>query len=152
MAVHKPHDGALSPRAQCLTSGREEFDWFRMRREEDDCFAVQENPTSSIRDLLKGAMTRIQGRARLRINPEVKRLRSLPYPDYLQSEHWQQFRLLILNRDHGCRKCGSHKQLDVHHLNYERKGEERKEDVIILCRRCHEAWHRRKFSILGVQS
>jgi 5-methylcytosine-specific restriction endonuclease McrA len=33
------------------------------------------------------------------------------------------------------------KPLDVHHRTYERRGAEKAEDVIVLCRRCHELFH-----------
>ena len=32
--------------------------------------------------------------------------------------------------------------LQVHHLNYERVGNERDDDLILLCHRCHEGVHK----------
>lgn len=40
-----------------------------------------------------------------------------------------------------CQKCGSGGALDVHHLVY-RRYRERPEDLIAVCRTCHEELHR----------
>lgn len=44
-----------------------------------------------------------------------------------------------------CEGCGRERTdtrpLDVHHLTYERLGNERAEDLVVLCRRCHEEQH-----------
>ena len=74
----------------------------------------------------------------------------MKYADYLQSDEWFQirFRALLLARFH-CEFCGQPANatgrgplgLDVHHLSYDRLGEERPEDVIVLCRDCHSDAH-----------
>ena len=46
-----------------------------------------------------------------------------------------------------CQECGrasSEMTLDVHHLTYERLGHERADDLIVLCRSCHERHERNK--------
>ena len=80
------------------------------------------------------------------LTDEVARLRSLPYEEYLKTEHWLKTAYLARQRDgNECRYCASRKPpLQVHHLTYERLGEERLSDVITLCRRCHEMQHGRK--------
>jgi hypothetical protein len=58
-------------------------------------------------------------------------------------EHERAWRDHIILRDmNTCRHCGRHSdyagQMDVHHITYERFGEEEYEDGILLCRPCHE--------------
>ncbi len=73
---------------------------------------------------------------------EISRLRSLPYDDYLNTEHWQSVRQKALERDgHRCRVCNSTEQLNVHHRSYERRGFEEPEDVTTLCKECHQTFH-----------
>lgn len=72
----------------------------------------------------------------------IQALRNLEYSEYLQTEYWQQTRARILERDqHTCRDCGTAKRLEVHHLTYERLGCELDEDLLTLCRDCHQARH-----------
>jgi hypothetical protein len=74
---------------------------------------------------------------------EIARLRSLPYAEYLQSEHWQTIRLEVLKRDGDhCRVCNSEDRLEVHHRTYERLGCEDLEDLMTLCHDCHETFHK----------
>ena len=75
-----------------------------------------------------------------------KRLRTMPYREYLQTMEWQQ-------RAHKARvrakfrcenpECRSQARLDVHHLTYERRGAERPSDLMALCRPCHEKQHQK---------
>ena len=65
---------------------------------------------------------------------------------YLRTNHWQHRRLMALRRaGWRCQVCNEEaskgKPLDVHHRTYERRGAEKAEDVIVLCRRCHELFH-----------
>lgn len=73
------------------------------------------------------------------------------YLDYIQSPEWQekakQRRSLDGNK---CHICGSHDNLQVHHITYERLGREDIEhDLITLCKDCHEIVHENKNAILG---
>jgi len=52
---------------------------------------------------------------------------------------WEEFRKTILERDKTCRGCGEEHGLEVHHITYIRFNNEKPEDVITLCRLCHEA-------------
>jgi len=67
-------------------------------------------------------------------------LRSMPYAEYLQTEHWNEVRLVAIKRYLNQCFCGKDAK-DVHHTNYNRRGFERPEDVIALCRECHTLWH-----------
>lgn len=66
------------------------------------------------------------------------------YDEYIHSEEWRKRRLLILKRDnYQCQRCGSAKQLRVHHIHYpENYGEEPDEDLITLCDTCHSLVHK----------
>jgi 5-methylcytosine-specific restriction endonuclease McrA len=61
------------------------------------------------------------------------------YREYLESNFWKQKRELILNiLGRKCSRCGSTIDLQVHHLNYINCGNESRNDVIVLCRKCHK--------------
>lgn len=69
--------------------------------------------------------------------------KQLIHRQYLSSPVWAAKRLEAL-KEYGpvCNRCGLH-GTDVHHKTYVRTGgEERIEDLEILCRSCHEAHHR----------
>ncbi len=140
MAAHEPRMfGDLSPRAEDEDRERD-----ARRREQANYFLSIQLPPEHISTALKRAMARFD--KTMRPDPDVqylKRLARKDYSKYLQTEHWREFRTLILCRDHGCRLCASKKNLEVHHLNYDRLGEEAKEDVIVLCPHCHERWHKK---------
>ncbi len=64
------------------------------------------------------------------------------YRAYLASPHWKKTRSrIIVIRGGKCERCGSKKHPQVHHLTYERRGCERDEDLMLLCRVCHEREH-----------
>jgi 5-methylcytosine-specific restriction endonuclease McrA len=64
------------------------------------------------------------------------------YREYLASDAWDQIRRKVWNRARNrCERCKERPVSDVHHLTYERIGHERMEDLIALCRPCHEAAH-----------
>lgn len=69
-------------------------------------------------------------------------LRSMPYDEYLKTEHWQNVRATALMRaDNRCQLCNSPHQLHVHHRTYENRGRETSQDVIVLCKKCHAKFH-----------
>lgn len=63
--------------------------------------------------------------------------------EYLQGEHWKQVRLEKLRSvGFSCENCRIPQfPLDVHHKTYVRKGNERLDDLAVLCRSCHEKAH-----------
>lgn len=72
------------------------------------------------------------------------------YEEYLKSPHWLRFSQGIKKLRRKCEDCGidalearhRHKQdLNVHHLTYERVGNEKPEDVVVLCFYCHLKRH-----------
>ena len=74
--------------------------------------------------------------------------RSRPYEERLQTKEWARTREQIFRRDgYRCRMCGrGNVQLNVHHCTYANYGEERLEDLITLCRTCHQHFHFRDVS------
>ena len=64
------------------------------------------------------------------------------YEEYILSKEWQVIRQFLLI-EHGkkCAFCSRRYQLQVHHLSYKNMGCERKEDVLVLCVRCHNDLH-----------
>lgn len=61
---------------------------------------------------------------------------------YLKSDHWRRMRRLALeDADHRCAVCNATEHLDVHHRTYERLGNERLTDLLVLCRSCHDIFH-----------
>lgn len=64
------------------------------------------------------------------------------YNEYLQSSHWKDIRRQRLAMDgFQCSICGTAKNLEVHHLTYERLGHEDLDDLVSLCKRCHAIVH-----------
>jgi len=74
--------------------------------------------------------------------PTLHELKTMPYVDYLRSDHWKRVRTDALERaNRRCQLCNKEKGLHVHHRTYERRGEELSEDVTVLCADCHKMFH-----------
>lgn len=76
---------------------------------------------------------------------EIQRnLKTMPYQDYLKTSHWQERRQRHLqSAGYRCQICNSNDDiLDVHHRTYERRGSELFTDLIVLCRDCHNLFHK----------
>ena len=80
---------------------------------------------------------------------------STEYDKYLRSEHWQSFRERFfktsavaknMRRKFGgvrCEFCLADGVLHLHHKTYKRLGKEKLSDVVLICKTCHEAVHKR---------
>jgi len=69
-------------------------------------------------------------------------IRKANYASYLMTDHWINKRDAILERDnHRCKQCKKTYLLHVHHLTYDRLGNEDDEDLITLCEDCHKRLH-----------
>ena len=78
-------------------------------------------------------------------------IREMDYSDFLQTPYWVAIReRVIKNVGYKCQLCGDkNSPLHVHHNTYEHHGYEHayyKEDLIVLCERCHSIFH--EFRIL----
>jgi 5-methylcytosine-specific restriction endonuclease McrA len=70
------------------------------------------------------------------------KLKSMPYKDYLETDHWKQLRKRKLRLSgYKCQICGSKEDLNVHHNTYENRGCEKDEDLVVLCNECHKKHH-----------
>lgn len=78
-----------------------------------------------------------------RAKPSVQELRDMPYEEYLKTEHWLMIRQRSLKEaKHACRLCNSKQTLHVHHRSYVNRGQEQSYDVVVLCKACHDQFHR----------
>jgi 5-methylcytosine-specific restriction endonuclease McrA len=64
------------------------------------------------------------------------------YEDYLWSPWWRRHvrRQALHRANHTCQRCGR-RATEVHHLTYERLGNEHPDDLQPLCDDCHRAAH-----------
>lgn len=94
-------------------------------------------------ELIFGILGVYDGFARADAEREKQRLHSMPYDEYLHTEHWQQMREKVFARKgRRCEKCFSaEKELHVHHITYDRRGYEEIDDLMVLCDECHIAQH-----------
>jgi len=77
------------------------------------------------------------------------------YERYISSKEWENKRDYLIEKTYSteypelsehrgnyrCQKClwfFQKNQLEVHHLHYERLGNEREEDLLVVCERCHK--------------
>ena len=61
--------------------------------------------------------------------------------EYLRSEEWKNLRSLVLNMRCNCQCCNSIKATDVHHLVYRNLVDVTVNDLIPVCRECHNLIH-----------
>lgn len=66
------------------------------------------------------------------------RRRRVNYHEYLASREWALKKRQVRERSGGlCERCGAAQEA-THHLTYERLGDERLDDLLAVCRPCHE--------------
>lgn len=85
-----------------------------------------------------------QRAARARLSRRYNRRQ--PYAEYLAGPDWGTRRAEILRRaGYCCELCGATGvPLDVHHLTYARRGDERYADLRAICRACHSRLHHKE--------
>lgn len=68
-----------------------------------------------------------------------ERPKDFDYQRYLASREWAVLKEQVKERNEGwCEHCHAAKHQDTHHLTYERIGNEQLDDLMGLCRPCHE--------------
>ena len=69
-------------------------------------------------------------------------LRTMPYHEYLQTYEWKTTAKSAYRRaGYKCQLCGAKNvRLNAHHNTYENRGNERSEDIMVLCEECHEKY------------
>jgi 5-methylcytosine-specific restriction endonuclease McrA len=76
--------------------------------------------------------------------PDVIKLKELPYNDFLKTIYWHIVRDYVVSQRGGkCELCGKMKNLHVHHKTYENHGMEHANlnDLMVLCKVCHAKFH-----------
>jgi len=66
------------------------------------------------------------------------------YQDYLYSDIWIERRELMIKMVGKCELCGAINRLQVHHITYLNVGNEKKEDLMVVCKTCHTRIHKEK--------
>lgn len=101
------------------------------------------NPAWSVWELTDRASVKPQPVAAPVLRTRLDELRALPYREYLRTPEWRETRGTALVRaDHACALDATHTdRLEVHHRTYDRLGEERDDDVVVLCHECHQRHH-----------
>lgn len=99
--------------------------------------------SSEFRDRANGAMWVDVFKAAARKPFEVRREL---YRQYVNSAAWRARRAQELAKaGHRCQVCGHQGgagiALQVHHLSYDRLGQETARDIVVLCKLCHECKH-----------
>ena len=75
----------------------------------------------------------------------IRKILNIPYRAFLLTPYWR-ITAAYAKEYFGnkCQLCGSRTNLEVHHRNYDHRGEEIvywKEDLICLCHECHSKFH-----------
>jgi hypothetical protein len=67
----------------------------------------------------------------------------MDYHSYINSKEWKtNKRTEVLRRSGGvCERCHKWPVVNVHHLTYERLGNELLEDLLGVCTKCHKELH-----------
>lgn len=64
---------------------------------------------------------------------------------FRRTAHWRKICRLAFDRDGGkcavCKGRSGDTRLEVHHVTYDRLGEELLTDVLLMCQRCHATEH-----------
>jgi hypothetical protein len=79
---------------------------------------------------------------------DLKELQTMPYSDYLKTDHWKFTRRDKLNRvRYRCELCDmGGVKLHVHHRHYRTRGCEAPWDLTVLCEKCHAKFHDKEAS------
>lgn len=122
--------------------------FFRGEEKQKDTYE-QENLQKILHDNRRQYVDKYKENKKEELNEQTEKgnlkLKELPYSSYLKTEHWQNLRKkIILERGSKCQTCGKSFNLEVHHNCYENLGEELSNDLIVLCRDCHQLFHDNK--------
>ena len=81
-----------------------------------------------------------------KLNKEEIIQKKKAYGEFIKSPYWRKVRKLVLKRDNNCCcSCGSMDNLHIHHLTYKHHFKEldNLDDLITLCKKCHNDIHGR---------
>ena len=73
------------------------------------------------------------------------------HKDYIKSPIWVNFNKSYRKSKYkqNCFSCESNFDLLLHHITYERLGKEKLEDVVVLCNKCHNSFHKQYPSLIN---
>ena len=72
----------------------------------------------------------------------MKKHKFIDYRKYINSATWDRRRKrAIEDANNRCQLCGTADRVQVHHLSYDNLGNERQEDLLVVCRECHRLVH-----------
>ena len=118
--------------------------------EEESCWCRNQLPSQYAfieTDWIRKRATALRKQGKLRAKYKSKARKPIEkspqwYLDYLETDHWKTFREYILGFwDYRCCLCRSDKKVEVHHNNYDRLGNEKINDCVALCSKCHRKFH-----------
>ena len=146
--------GGASAEVFCKSCGKKERRNFNSRtaykdsRDGIECDECREKKSQQNEQMmLKFRQERLEREAEKKALLEA--LKTMPYREYLETEHWKQLRMEMLKKaKFMCQLCAAKGQLHVHHKTYENRGNEPYSDLIVLCANCHGKFHDK----LGAQS
>ena len=79
---------------------------------------------------------------RLALHARRTELSRMRFEEYLKTPEWKTRRSRALIRaGNRCQVCTNTDRLEVHHRSYERFGDELLEDLVVMCRKCHQHFH-----------
>lgn len=75
----------------------------------------------------------------------VRDMMKYAFDKYMKSKDWKDLRQSVIERDGECTECGKkyeeNKGFSAHHTDYDNWGKcnrEEKNDIVLLCRKCHQ--------------
>lgn len=79
---------------------------------------------------------------KLKKKSKKKKWKKIDYNKYIKSKKWYKKRnWYFKNNDNICKSCGSNENIHLHHINYDRLGNEKMKDLMPLCIECHTKLH-----------
>jgi hypothetical protein len=87
------------------------------------------------------ASTTKKGNSTSTLRPNAKRMTTAEYHSYLKSPEWKALVSKVKARDKVCQLTGATTQLEVHHITYDRLGNEDLSDLVLLSRDAHQSVH-----------
>lgn len=123
---------------QCIQCGNKATKWIPHDKViYPEAVAEQSTKPPTMRDLMRGAFEAAQ-----QLRAAIWEERQLFRLNCYKTVHWQTMRRIIFARCNGiCEHCHIRKAEQGHHLTYDRLGCELPEDLLAVCRLCHEELH-----------
>lgn len=76
-------------------------------------------------------------------------MNKMEYQQYLQSSHWQNRSKQMKEKYKKCQHCGAINAIfNVHHIYYGNIGNEKDEDLLVLCEKCHKKQHEKEGKLI----